>query len=57
MSMDTVLSKSPKVLQQFSEPEVFGCHASLATRLLRRQHQVYSLGRVLSCLDGARLAM
>jgi uncharacterized protein (TIGR02246 family) len=30
------LSRSPKVLQQISEPEVFGCHARLATRLLWR---------------------
>jgi peptide/nickel transport system permease protein len=35
----TVLSRSPKVLQQLSEPEVFGCHAGLATCLLRRQRQ------------------
>jgi hypothetical protein len=33
------LSRSPKVLQQLSEPEVFGCHAGLATCLLRRQRQ------------------
>jgi uncharacterized protein (TIGR02246 family) len=30
------LSRSPKVLQQISEPEVFGGHARLATRLLWR---------------------
>ncbi len=34
-----VLSRSPKVLQQLSEPEVFGGHAGLATCLLRRQRQ------------------
>ena len=34
-----LLSRSPKVLQQLSEPEVFGGHAGLATRLLRRQRQ------------------
>src|SRR4029078_4183458 len=28
------LSRSPKVLQQVSEPEAFGHHAGLATRLL-----------------------
>ena len=33
------LSRSPKVVQQLSEPEVFGQHASLATCLLRRQRQ------------------
>jgi hypothetical protein len=33
------LSRSPKVLQQLSEPEVFRCHAGLAARLLRRQRQ------------------
>jgi hypothetical protein len=33
------LSRSPKLLQQLSEPEVFGCHAGLATCLLWRQHQ------------------
>jgi putative tryptophan/tyrosine transport system substrate-binding protein len=39
-----VLSRSPKVLQQLSEPEAFGCHASLAMRLLRRQRQNPSRG-------------
>ena len=33
------LSRSPKVLQQLSEPEVFGGHAGLATRVLRLQRQ------------------
>jgi hypothetical protein len=41
------LSRSPKVLQQLSEPEVFGCHAGLAMRLLRRQHQ-----NPMSCIGG-----
>jgi hypothetical protein len=36
---DDFLSRSPKVLQHFSEPEVFGGHARLATCLLRRQRQ------------------
>jgi hypothetical protein len=39
-----LLSRSPKVLQQLSEPEVFGCHAGLAMRLLRRQRQNPSRG-------------
>jgi hypothetical protein len=34
-----LLSRSPKILQQFSEPEVFGCHEGLATGLLWCQHQ------------------
>ena len=34
-----LLSRSPEVLQQLSEPEVFGCHTSLAARLLSRQRQ------------------
>ena len=33
------LSRSPKDLQQLSEPEVFGGHAGLATRVLRLQRQ------------------
>jgi glutathione S-transferase len=37
--LDQHLSRSPKVLQHFSEPEVFGGHARLATCLLRRQRQ------------------
>jgi hypothetical protein len=41
------LSRSPKVLQQLSEPEVSGCYAGLAMRLLRRQHQ-----NPMSCIGG-----
>ncbi len=37
--LDAGLSSSPEVLQQLSEPEVFGHHAGLATCLLRRQRQ------------------
>ena len=49
------LSRSPKVLQQLSEPEVFGCHAGLATRLLRRQPQNPGCGISGQSIDGRGL--
>lgn len=46
MSRRSGLSRSPKVLQQLSEPEAFGQHSGLAARLLRRQpqHPISSIG-------------
>jgi hypothetical protein len=52
-----VLSSSPKVLQQLSEPEVFGCHAGLAERLLRRQCQNPGGGIGGQGIDGGRLSV
>ena len=49
------LSRSPKVLQQLSEPEVFGCHAGLAMRLLRRQRQNPGCGVGGQGIDGRGL--
>jgi hypothetical protein len=49
------LSRSPKVLQQLSEPEVFGCHAGLATRLLWRQRQNPGCGIGGQGIDGRGL--
>jgi hypothetical protein len=54
---DYHLSRSPKVLQQLSEPEVFGCHASLATRLLRRQRQKPGRGISGQSIDGRGLSV
>ena len=50
-----LLSRSPKILQQLSKPEVFGHHASLATRLLRRQRQNPGCGISSQHVDGRRL--
>ena len=50
-----MLSRSPKVLQQLSEPEVFGCHAGLATRLLWRQRQNPGCGIGGQGIDGGGL--
>ena len=52
-----LLSRSPKVLQQLSEPEVFGGHAGLATRLLWRQRQNPGCGRGGEGLNGGRLSV
>ena len=49
------LSRSPKVLQQVSEPEAFGHHAGLATRLLRRQRQNPISGLGGQSIDGRGL--
>jgi hypothetical protein len=50
-----ILSRSPKVLQQLSEPEVFGCHAGLTTCLVRRQRQNPISGIGSQGVDGRRL--
>jgi hypothetical protein len=54
-SVRSILSRSPKVLQQLPEPEAFGCHSGLATRLLRRQRQnpISSIGG--QSIDSRRL--
>jgi transposase-like protein len=52
-----LLSRSPKVLQQLSEPEAFGHHASLAARLLRRQPQNPISGLGGQSIDGRGLSV
>src|SRR5918995_6812678 len=52
-----LLSRSPKVLQQLSEPEVFGCHAGLATRLLGSQPQNPISGFSRQSIDGRGLSV
>ena len=51
------LSRSPKDLQQLSEPEVFGGHAGLATRLLWRQRQNPGRGMAGQGIDGRGLSV
>ena len=56
-ALRTDLIRSPKVLQQLSEPEVFGGHAGLATRVLRLQRQNPGRGIAGQGIDGRGLSV